>query len=117
MREVALEPQKCAKGKYLRIEFVTVKWDRERRAFAAVIMFYRTRDRQDNKPLGAVLYANNAETMGKMLQEYNLLYPVREETVIGIPEPGEEIRCISHTGYTRARVEGLRKPTVSPKYP
>ena len=55
MREVALEPQKCAKGKYLRIEFVTVKWDRERRAFAAVIMFYRTRDRQDNKPLGAVL--------------------------------------------------------------
>ncbi len=117
MREVALEPQKCAKGKYLRIEFVTVKWDRERRAFAAVIMFYRTRDRQDNKPLGAVLYANNAETLGKMLQEYNLLYPVREETVIGIPEPGEEIRCISHTGYTRARVEGLRKPTVSPKYP
>ena len=117
MREVALEPQKCAKGKYLRIEFVTVKWDRERRAFAAVIMFYRTRDRQDNKPLGAVLYANNAETLGKMLQEYNLLYPVREETVIEIPEPGEEIRCISHTGYTRARVEGLRKPTVSPKYP
>ena len=117
MREVALEPQKCAKGKYLRIEFVTEKGDRERRAFAAVIMFYRTRDRQDNKPLGAVLYANNAETLGKMLQEYNLLYPVREETVIGIPEPGEEIRCISHTGYTRARVEGLRKPTVSPKYP
>ena len=117
MREVALEPQKCAKGKYLRIEFVTVKWDRERRAFAAVIMFYRTRDRQDNKPLGAVLYANNAETLGKMLQEYNLLYPVREETVIGIPEPGEEIRCISHTGYTRARVQGLRKPTIAPKYP
>ena len=117
MREVALEPQKCAKGKYLRIEFVTVKWDRERRAFAAVIMFYRTRDRQDNKPLGAVLYANNAETLGKMLQEYNLLYPVREETVIGIPEPGEEIRCISHTGYTRARVQDLRKPTIAPKYP
>ena len=114
MREVALEPQKCAKGKYLRIEFVTVKWDRERRAFAAVIMFYRTRDRQDNKPLGAVLYANNAETLGKMLQEYNLLYPVREETVIGIPDPGEEIRCISHTGYTRARVQDLRKPTDCP---
>ena len=114
MREVALEPQKCAKGKYLRIEFVTVKWDRERRAFAAVIMFYRTRDRQDNKPLGAVLYANNAETLGKMLQEYNLLYPVREETVIGIPEPGEEIRCISHTGYAHARVEDLRKPTDCP---
>lgn len=117
MREVVLEPQKCAKGKYLRIEFVTVKWDRERRAFAAMIVFHRTRDRQDNKPLGAVLYANNAETLGKMLQEYNLLYPVREETVIGIPEPGEEIRCISHTGYTRARVQDLRKPTVSPKYP
>ena len=82
-----------------------------------MVMFHWTRDRRDNKPLGVELYANNVETLERMLQEYNLLYPVREETVIGIPEPGEEIRCISHTGYTRARVEGLRKPTVSPKYP
>ncbi len=114
MREVVLEPQKYAKGKYLRIEFVTVEWDRERRAFSAMVMFHRTRDRQDSKPLGSILYANNAETLAKMLQEYNLLYPVREETVIGIPEPGEEIRCISHTGYTHARVEDLRKPTDCP---
>ena len=70
--------------------------------------------RRDNKPLGVVLYANNVETLERMLQEYNLLYPVREETVIGIPEPGEEIRCISHTGYAHARVEDLRKPTDCP---
>ena len=114
MQKITLEPRKYAKGKYLRINFITVEWDRERRAFAAMVMFHRTRDRQDNKPLGAVLYANNAETMGKMLQEYNLLYPVREETVIGIPEPGEEIRCISHTGYTRARVQNLRELTDCP---
>ena len=114
MREITLEPSRYAKGKYLRINFITVEWDRERRAFAAMIMFHRTRDRQDNKPLGAVLYANNAETLAKMLQEYNLLYPVREETVIGIPEPGEEIRCISHTGCTYARVQDLRNPTNFP---
>ena len=114
MREITLEPKKCVKGKYLRIEFVTVEWDRGRRAFSAMVMFHRTRDRQDSKPLGSILYANNAETLAKMLQEYNLLYPVREETVIGIPEPGEEIRCISHTGCTHARVQDLRKPTDCP---
>lgn len=114
MQEIILEHRKYAKGKYLRIEFVTVEWDRGRRAFSAMVMFHRTRDRQDNKPLGSILYANNAETLAKMLQEYNLLYPVREETVIGIPEPGEEIRCISHTGYAHACVEDLRKPTDCP---
>ena len=92
MRELILEPRKYAKGKYLRVNFITVEWDRERRAFAAIVMFHRTRDRQDNKPLGAVLYANNAETLAKMLQEYNLLYPVREETTVEIPEPGEDLR-------------------------
>ena len=114
MQEIILEHRKYARGKYLRIEFVTVEWDRERRAFTAMVMFHWTRDRRDNKPLGVVLYANNVEMLERMLQEYNLLYPVREETVIGIPEPGEEIRCISHTGYTHARVEDLRKPTDCP---
>ena len=114
MQEITLEPRRCAKGRSLRIEFIEVEWDRERVAFVAMVMFERARDRPDNRPLGAALYANNAETLAKMLQEYNLLYPVREETVIGIPEPGEEIRCISHTGYTHARVEDLRKPTDCP---
>lgn len=85
MREIVLEPRK-AKGKYLRINFITVKWDRERRAFAAMIMFHRTRDRQDNKPLGTVLYANNVPTLVKMLQEFNLLYPAREKMTVQIPE-------------------------------
>ena len=114
MQEITLEPRRCAKGRSLRIEFIEVEWDRERVAFVAMVMFERARDRPDNRPLGAALYANNAETLAKMLQEYNLLYPVREETVIGIPEPGEEIRCISHTGYAHARVEDLRKPTDCP---
>lgn len=85
MREIVLEPRK-AKGKYLRINFITVKWDRERRTFAAMFMFHRTRDRADAKPLGSILYANNAETLEKMLQEFNLLYPVREKMTVQIPE-------------------------------
>ena len=88
MREIVLEPRK-AKGKYLRINFITVEWDRERRAFAAMVMFHRTRDKQDNKPLGAVLYANNVPTLVKMLQEFNLLYPAREKMTVQIPELGE----------------------------
>ncbi len=111
MQEIILEPRKYAKGKYLRINFIAVEWDRERRAFAAMVMFHKTRDRQDNKPLGTILYADNAGTLSRMLQEYNLLYPVREETVIGIPEPGEEIRCSSYSDGAYARVEDLRKPT------
>ena len=114
MQEITLEPRRCAKGRSLRIEFIEVEWDRERVAFVAMVMFERARDRPDNRPLGAALYANNAETLAKMLQEYNLLYPVREETVIGIPGAGEKIRCISHAGYTHARVEDLRKPTDCP---
>ena len=85
MREIVLEPRK-AKGKYLRINFITVEWDRERRAFTAMVMFHRTRDKQDNKPLGAVLYANNVPTLVKMLQEFNLLYPAREKMTVQIPE-------------------------------
>ena len=85
MQEIVLEPRK-AKGMYLRINFITVKWDRERRAFAAMIMFHRTRDRQDNKPLGTVLYANNVPTLVKMHQEFNLLYPAREKMTVQIPE-------------------------------
>lgn len=93
MQEIVLKPRKYAKGKYLRINYITVKWDSERRAFAVMIMFHRTRDRQDNRPLGAMLYVDNAETLEKMLQEYNLLYPVKKEIVINIPEP-EEIKGI-----------------------
>ena len=85
MQEIVLEPRK-AKGKYLRINFITVEWDRERRAFTAMVMFHRTRDKQDNKPLGAVLYANNVPTLVKMLQEFNLLYPAREKMTVQIPE-------------------------------
>lgn len=107
MQEIILEPRRCAKGRSLRIEFIEVEWDRERVAFVAMVMFERTRDRPDNRPLGAALYANNAETLAKMLQEYNLLYPVRGKTVIGIPGAGEEIRCISHAGYIHARVQDL----------
>ena len=92
MQEIILEPRRCAKGRPLRIEFIEVEWDRERVAFVAMVMFERARDRPDNRPLGAALYANNAETLAKMLQEYNLLYPVREETTVEIPEPGEDLR-------------------------
>lgn len=107
MREMILEPEKYPKGKYLRIKFVSVEWDESRRAFAAMVMFHRTRDRPDVKPVGSILYANNAETLAKMLQEYNLLYPVRERTVIGIPEQRERVICISHAGYTQPYVQDL----------
>lgn len=114
MQKITLEPAKYPKGKYLRIEFVSVEWDEGRRAFAAMVMFHRTRDTVDAKVLGTILYANNQETMAKMLKEYNLLYPVRERTVIGIPEQGDRVSCTSHAGYAQPYIQDLRKPTDSP---
>lgn len=87
MQEVILKP--CnARGKYLRISLVMVEWDRSCKAFMATIMFRQTRDRLDNKPLGVQIFANNQETMVKMLQEVNLLYPVKEKMTVQIPELG-----------------------------
>lgn len=94
MQELILKPCK-PRGKYLRINLITVEWDKERRAFAAMVVFHQTRDRLDSRPLGTILYANNAETLGKMLQEYNLLYPVREEITVGMPEPRADARMYS----------------------
>lgn len=48
-----------------------------------------------------LLCADNQETMGKMLQEFNLLYPVREETLVCIPEPGEGERLYSRRADSR----------------
>lgn len=77
MQEIILEPRKYAKGKYLRINRVSVEWDMERRAFAAMVMFHRTRYRKDNKPLGIVLYANNVETLAKCFR--SLICSIRQE--------------------------------------
>lgn len=103
MKEITLEPVK-AKGKYMRINFLSVRWDDVRHVIAATIFFYRARDREENRVWGTVLYANNQKTMEKMLQEYNMLYPVRRATVVGIPDSGERIICNSQTGYIHATV-------------
>lgn len=100
MQEVTLKP--CnARGKYMRISMISVEWDMERRTFTATIVFHRTRDRLDNRPLGVLLCADNQETMGKMLREFNLLYPVREEMLVCIPEPEEGERIYSQRVYSR----------------
>lgn len=107
MRKFKLEPKSHAKGKYLRIDFVAVKWDERRRVLKAVIMFHQTRNSPENKPLAAVLYADNAETLEKMLRECNSLYPVRKGMVVSIPEPREKIRCSSHSEYAFAHIERM----------
>ena len=47
-----------------------------------------------------LLCADNQETMGKMLREFNLLYPVREEMLVCIPEPEEGERIYSQRVYS-----------------
>lgn len=95
MKKLILKP--CnASGKYLRINAVFAEWDTGRRAFAATITFNLTRDRPDNKPLGTIIYAFNHETLCKMLQEYALLYPPRNEIIVLLPEQGSKDRLCSY---------------------
>lgn len=85
MRKFILKP--CTpRGKYLKINSVKVEWDSKRRSFAATIMFHKSRYRADTKVLGTILFADNQETMEKMIRELNLLYPVRNEMIVCIPD-------------------------------
>lgn len=56
----------------------------------AAILLDSTRDRQDTKSGGMVIYARNVETLSKQLQDLSLLYPPKRGMIVYIPDEGEE---------------------------
>ena len=82
-----MEPGK-AKAKFLRMGLVSTDWDRG--SLRSAILLDSTRDRQDTKSEGMVIYARNAETLCKQLQDLSLLYPPKRGMIVYIPDEGEE---------------------------
>ena len=89
MQLLKLSQGKNCKGKYLKICRVAVRWEGEN-DISAIIVFDVTRDRTDTKTTGIRLYARNASTIRKMIQEMATLYQVKEKMMVCIPDKGEQ---------------------------
>lgn len=98
MRTISLECCKCRNGKYLVIDCISIGWDENYRAFKANILLSSTRDRVDCKPFGTILLARNSETMEKMIKEYAMLYTVKKQMLVQIPETGDNKQYFSAPG-------------------
>lgn len=89
MQLFELLPGKNCKGKCLKICRVIIRWERKN-DISAIIVFDVTRDRTDTKTTGIKLFARNADTIRKMIQEMAMLYPVQEKMIVCIPESEQE---------------------------
>lgn len=89
MQLFELLPKKNYKSKYLKICRVAIRWEGEN-DISAIIVFDVTRDQKDTKTTGIKLFARNADTIRKMIQEINLLYPVQEKMTVCIPDSEQE---------------------------
>lgn len=84
--EVVLKPNKYKRKRYMQINMIAAKWDRKIRAYVAMVIFDLTRDRPDRKPVGYKLYANNLQTMERMLLDLADLYPPVRKMVVSLPD-------------------------------
>lgn len=88
MQIIELLPHDYCKGHFLKINSIAVRW--EGKTLAAIIVFHSTRNRADTKTTGIKIFAENADTLKKMLEEMAELYPVRENMTVYIPESEQE---------------------------
>lgn len=89
MQLLELLPEKNCKGKYLKICRVAIRWE-GKNDISAIVAFNITRGRTDTKTTGIKLFARNADTIRKMIQEMAMLYPVQEKMIVCIPESEQE---------------------------
>lgn len=89
MQLFELLPGKNCKGKCLKISRVAVRWE-DGYNISAIVVFDVTRERADTKTTGIKLFARNADTIRKMIQEMALLYQVKEKMTVCVPETEQE---------------------------
>lgn len=89
MQLFELLPGKNCKGKCLKICRIAVRREDENN-ISAIIVFDVTRDRTDTKTTGMKLFARNADTIRKMIQEMALLYQVKERMMVCVPDSKQE---------------------------
>lgn len=80
----------------MRIQSVITTWDRQTRAYLAVVTFELTRDVYDCIPLGHKLYARNVETLARLVQDLALLYAPSKALVVPLPDFEDESLHFSH---------------------
>lgn len=88
--EFILFPRKYRRAQYMRIQSVITTWDQQARAYLAVVTFELTRDVWDCAPLGHKLYARNAGTLTRMIQDLALLYAPSKALSVPLPEFEDE---------------------------
>ncbi len=84
--ELVLLPSKNRMARYMRIQSVITTWDRQARAYLAVVTFELTRNTRDFTPLGHKLYARNVETLARMIQDLALLYAPSKALAVSLPD-------------------------------
>lgn len=89
MQLFELLPKQNCKGEYLKICRIAIRWE-GKNDISAIVAFDVTRDRTNTKTTGIKLFARNADTIRKMVQEMAMLYPVQEKMTVCIPESEQE---------------------------
>lgn len=84
-----LLPGGNSKGKYLKICRVCVRWE-GKNDISAIVVFDITRNRIDTQTTGTKLFARNADTIRKMIQEMAMLYQVKERMTVCVPDSEQE---------------------------
>ncbi len=89
MQLFELLPGKNCKGKCLKIGCVAVRWE-DGNSISAIVVFDVTREGTDTKTTGIKLFARNADTIRKMIQEMAMLYQVKEKMIVCVPDSEQE---------------------------
>lgn len=74
----------------MRIQNIITTWDRQARAYSAILTFDLTRDVQDCSPLGVKLYGNNVETLERLIRDISLLYAPSKALAVLLPDFEDE---------------------------
>ena len=74
----------------MRIQSIITTWDRQVRAYLAVVTFELTRNTRDFTPLGHKLYACNVETLARLIQDLALLYAPSKALAVPLPDFEDE---------------------------
>lgn len=88
--EFVLFPRTYRRAKFMRIQSIITTWDRQARAYLAVVTFELTRHVWNCKPVGHKLYACNVETLARLIQDLALLYAPSKALAVPLPDFEDE---------------------------
>ncbi|MCI9008622.1 MAG: hypothetical protein HFI13_10995 [Lachnospiraceae bacterium] len=88
--EFVLLPRTYRRAKFMRIQSIITTWDRQARAYLAVVTFELTQHVWNCKPIGHKLYTCNVETLARLLEDLSLLYAPSKALAVPLPDFEDE---------------------------